>query len=64
MQVHWIKKDLQKQEIGSFKDDNYPHALMRQLIARIARRPGRWRCQMRSRHLKSVEPEPTLPSAA
>lgn len=37
---------------------------MNRLLARIARRPGRWRTRMKTRHRRSEEHLSPLPSAA
>jgi hypothetical protein len=64
MQTHWIHKNNVKEEMKSLAGENYAHASMIRLMAKIERRQGRWRLQMGNRNLKEEIVTPLFPEAA
>ena len=64
MYVHGTKRKAIVRELESLAGDNINNTSMKRLMARIARRQGRWRKRMANCHQRSGQANPQLPEAA
>ncbi len=64
MRIHWTQTKVARKEIQSLTDENISRVLLDQLLARIARRDGRFRRRVRGEWSTGDDARPTLPEAA
>ncbi|MCP4676204.1 MAG: hypothetical protein GY854_11990 [Deltaproteobacteria bacterium] len=63
MRIHWTQTKVARKEIQTLTDED-SRVLLDQLLARIARRDGRFRRRVRDEWSTGDDARPTLPEAA